>query len=420
MRLWNLSQPLPPLPKSPRFIGSGIQHCFTRNLTPYLPRFYFPHCLLAGSEALALLLLGLTVDRFGRRGVLLLSTILTGGSSLLLLALMQCKEGAGGGVLGPLEMPWREAWGWAGLGPGGRGSPVESPWRGPHNMRLEGRRLLGASRCPWARGRSEPPPAVLPPPLASPFPPRPEGVARPGPLCPGHPGVAGGGRAECPVCRRGASHHGQVRHAAVPWAGSRRASAGWPAGLEGRSCPPPPLQSQGPAREGGRDPAEALLGASSPWLFHSPDPTSPLLSSLRRGAGLGLLLAAGAVGKAAAPLLDLHHSRGFFLQHVVFAAFAILSVLSLLLLPESSHRPLPDSLQEGESQRRPPLFRPRRLRKDHVPLLAPHPPAGPYDPDSYARLATATQRMLSPRPGPRRGGQLFPQPPEPERAEEAR
>lgn len=75
-----------------RFIGSGIRHCFTRNLAPYTPRFYFPYFLLAGSEAVAILFLCLTVDRFGRRAVLLFGTILTGVSSLLLLALMQCKE----------------------------------------------------------------------------------------------------------------------------------------------------------------------------------------------------------------------------------------------------------------------------------------------------------------------------------------
>ncbi|KAJ6657199.1 hypothetical protein lerEdw1_002788 [Lerista edwardsae] len=241
------------------FIGSGIRHCFTRNLTPYAPRFYFPYCLLAVSEALALLLLCLTVDRFGRRAALLLSTILTGVSSLLLLALAQYL------------MAWL---------------------------------ILALS--------------VL--------------------------GI---------------------------------------------------LASQ----------AVAALSV----LF-----AGEVLPTVVRGAGLGLLLAASVVGQAAAPLMDLHQSRGFFLHHVVFASFAILSVLSILLLPESSHRPLPDSLREGESQRRPPLFRPRRQRKDHLPLLAPHPPAGPYDPDSYARLVTATKKMLSARPGfgPRRGRGLLLEPEE--------
>ncbi|XP_039186941.1 putative solute carrier family 22 member 31 isoform X2 [Crotalus tigris] len=71
------------------FIGSGIRHCFARNLAPYAPHFYFPYFLLAGSEAVAILFLCLTVDHFGRRALLLFGTILTGVSSLLLLALMQ-------------------------------------------------------------------------------------------------------------------------------------------------------------------------------------------------------------------------------------------------------------------------------------------------------------------------------------------
>uniref|UniRef100_A0A7M4FVL1 Solute carrier family 22 member 31 n=1 Tax=Crocodylus porosus TaxID=8502 RepID=A0A7M4FVL1_CROPO len=71
------------------FIGNGIRHCFTRNLAPYPPRFYFSYFLLAATEAVACLCLCLTVDRFGRRAMLLLCTILTGIASLLLLALTQ-------------------------------------------------------------------------------------------------------------------------------------------------------------------------------------------------------------------------------------------------------------------------------------------------------------------------------------------
>lgn len=139
------------------------------------------------------------------------------------------------------------------------------------------------------------------------------------------------------------------------------------------------------------------------------------LSSLCRGAGLGLLLAASMVGQAAAPLMDLHNSRSFFLHHVVFASFAILSVLSIMLLPESSNRPLPDSLREGENQRRPPLFHARHQHKDHMPLLSPHPAASPYDPDSYARLVTATKNMLGTRHtfGSHGGRQRLQEPPEP-------
>ncbi|XP_066493741.1 putative solute carrier family 22 member 31 [Tiliqua scincoides] len=247
------------------FIGSGIRHCFTRNLTPYAPRFYFPYYLLAVSEAVALLFLCLTVDHFGRRGVLLVSTILTGVSSLLLLALTQ----------------YLTVW-----------------------------LILVLS--------------VL--------------------------GI---------------------------------------------------LASQ----------AMAALSV----LF-----AGEVLPTVVRGAGLGLLLAASTVGQAAAPLMDIHNSRGFFLHHVVFASFAILSVLSIMLLPESSHRPLPDSLREGEHQRRPPLFHSRRRHKDHMPLLSPHPAAGPYDPDSYARLVTATKKMLGTRhaSGSCRGRQLLLEPPRPEGAQE--
>lgn len=74
-----------------RFIGSGIRHCFTRNLVPHLPRFFSSHLALLGTEAAACLFVCLTAERFGRRAILLLCTVLTGISSLLLLALTQCK-----------------------------------------------------------------------------------------------------------------------------------------------------------------------------------------------------------------------------------------------------------------------------------------------------------------------------------------
>lgn len=48
--------------------------------------------MLVGTEAAACLFICLTAERFGRRAVLLLCTILTGISSLLLLALTQCKD----------------------------------------------------------------------------------------------------------------------------------------------------------------------------------------------------------------------------------------------------------------------------------------------------------------------------------------
>ena len=50
---------------------------------------------------------------------------------------------------------------------------------------------------------------------------------------------------------------------------------------------------------------------------------------------MGLVVGASFVGKAAAPITAIPNSRGFFLHHVVFASFAILAVLSIMLLPES-------------------------------------------------------------------------------------
>ncbi|ROJ36097.1 Solute carrier family 22 member 17 [Anabarilius grahami] len=74
------------------FIGTGIQYCFTRNLHIYSPHFYFSYFLRVLTGALACIFLCVSVDRFGRRGMLLLSAIVTGLSSLLLLALTQCKS----------------------------------------------------------------------------------------------------------------------------------------------------------------------------------------------------------------------------------------------------------------------------------------------------------------------------------------
>ncbi|XP_067905364.1 putative solute carrier family 22 member 31 isoform X2 [Heterodontus francisci] len=71
------------------FIGSGIQRCFSQNLVGYSTRFNLSYFVTAGAEGVALLFLYFTVNKFGRRGILLLSTIITGMSSLLLLALIQ-------------------------------------------------------------------------------------------------------------------------------------------------------------------------------------------------------------------------------------------------------------------------------------------------------------------------------------------
>ncbi|NXD87263.1 S22AH protein, partial [Halcyon senegalensis] len=197
------------------FIGSGIRHCFTRNLAPHLPLFFSSYFVLVGTEAAACLFLCATAERFGRRAILLLCTVLTGVSSLLLLALTQYL----------LDLL-----------------------------------VLTLS-----------------------------------------------------VVAITASH------------------------------------------------AVTMLS-----IFFA----SEVLPTVIRGAGLGLVLGASFVGKAAAPITAIPNSRGFFLHHVVFASFAILAVLSIMLLPESQGRSLPQSLQDGESQHRPPLFH-RPPREDHLPLLAP-------------------------------------------------
>ncbi|XP_075290069.1 putative solute carrier family 22 member 31 isoform X2 [Opisthocomus hoazin] len=215
------------------FIGSGIRHCFTRNLAPHLPRFFSSYFVLVGTEAVACLFVCLTAERFGRRAVLLLCTVLTGISSLLLLALTQY-------LLDLIVLTLS---------------------------------VVGIT----------------------------------------------------------ASH------------------------------------------------AVTMLS-----IFFA----SEVLPTVVRGAGLGLVVGASFVGKAAAPITAIPNSHGFFLHHVVFASFAILAVLSIMLLPESQGRRLPQSLEDGESQRRPPLFH-RPPREDHLPLLTPH--AIPHD---YSHLAASTKRVL--------------------------
>lgn len=113
-----------------------------------------------------------------------------------------------------------------------------------------------------------------------------------------------------------------------------------------------------------------------------------------RGGCLGLVLAAGCVGMAASSLMELQNNSGYFLHNVIFASFAVLSVLCIMLLPESKRKPLPDSLKDGENQRRPPLFLSRPDR-DNLPLLCRRPPLSSYNPDSYSRLVSATRKILT-------------------------
>ncbi|XP_031425134.1 putative solute carrier family 22 member 31 isoform X1 [Clupea harengus] len=222
------------------FIGTGIQYCFTRNLHSYSTHFYFSYFLRVLTGALACVFLCLTVDRFGRRGILLLVAIVTGLSSLLLLALTQYLRG---GLILVLSV----------------------------------------------------------------------------------------------------------------------------VGL---------LSSQ----------ALAMLS-----VFFA----SEVMPTVVRGGALGLVMSAGCVGMAASSLMELQNNSGYFLHHVIFASFAVLSILCIMLLPESKRKPLPDSLKDGECQRRPPLFL-SRADRDSLPLLrTTRAPASEYNPDNYARLVSATKKMLA-------------------------
>ncbi|KAL4693251.1 hypothetical protein H8959_017061 [Pygathrix nigripes] len=95
-----------------------------------------------------------------------------------------------------------------------------------------------------------------------------------------------------------------------------------------------------------------------------------------RGRGLGLIMALGALGGLSCPAQRLHMGHGAFLQHVVLAACALLCILSIMLLPETKRKLLPEVLRDGELCRRPSLLRqPPPTRCDHVPLLATPNPA---------------------------------------------
>ncbi|KAJ8277526.1 hypothetical protein GJAV_G00076160 [Gymnothorax javanicus] len=95
--------------------------------------------------------------------------------------------------------------------------------------------------------------------------------------------------------------------------------------------------------------------------------TAEVIPTVIRGSGVGLVLGLGCVGRLSSPLMDLWNHYGYFLHHVVYSSLALLAVLSILLLPESKRKPLPQTLADGEQYRRPPLS---RRRRDNVPLLA--------------------------------------------------
>ncbi|KAM4720625.1 putative solute carrier family 22 member 31 [Rhinophrynus dorsalis] len=117
-----------------------------------------------------------------------------------------------------------------------------------------------------------------------------------------------------------------------------------------------------------------------------------VLPTVIRGSGLGLIMGVSMLGRAALPLIELQHKSGYFLHHVVLSSFCILSVLSLLLLPETKRKSLPETLRQGESLRRPPLI--LLPTQDTMPLLTHGKPGTDYNPDSYARLASSTKKMI--------------------------
>lgn len=79
---------------APRFISHGITHCYSSfrgDVRGTAPSFYWTYLLSVCAGGGAWLLLWATVDRCGRRGILLLSMTTMGLASLILLGLMKCK-----------------------------------------------------------------------------------------------------------------------------------------------------------------------------------------------------------------------------------------------------------------------------------------------------------------------------------------
>ena len=160
----------------------------------------------------------------------------------------------------------------------------------------------------------------------------------------------------------------------------------WALWYNGDPPPPPHPISWDPQTMNGRDNRFSRLrphmGPSAVHRKHVAlsDPYTSMPSSSDclsfpsvRGGSLGLVLAAGCVGMAASSLMELQNNSGYFLHHVIFASFAVLSVLSIMLLPESKRKPLPDSLKDGrEPSATSALSVPARPGQ---PAPAVHPPA---------------------------------------------
>uniref|UniRef100_H3CTM3 Solute carrier family 22 member 17 n=1 Tax=Tetraodon nigroviridis TaxID=99883 RepID=H3CTM3_TETNG len=75
--------------------------------------------------------------------------------------------------------------------------------------------------------------------------------------------------------------------------------------------------------------------------------TAEIMPTIIRGSGVGVVVALGCLGRLSSPIMDLKNHYGYFLHHVVYSCLALLAVLSILLLPESKRKPLPQSLADG-------------------------------------------------------------------------
>lgn len=89
---------------------------------------------------------------------------------------------------------------------------------------------------------------------------------------------------------------------------------------------------------------------------------------VRRGGGLGLVLASAGFGMLTAPIMELHDQKGYFLHHVIFACCTLICIICILLLPETRYQPLPETLDDGESYTRQPLLPPRKPGEQHFLL----------------------------------------------------
>lgn len=85
------------------------------------------------------------------------------------------------------------------------------------------------------------------------------------------------------------------------------------------------------------------------------------------------MLASAGFGMLTAPIMELHNQKGYFLHHVIFACCTLICIICILLLPESRHQPLPESLSEGEGYTRHPLLPPHKKPAEQRHLLpSPH------------------------------------------------